>query len=81
MKNEDDAKLNYDTNARGGYALVNTEERNSWGMPRGYGIHPGYSPIYNVSTDSIREAGMLTLAVIECSGVQAPFGERELGAV
>lgn len=34
---------------QGGYSLVNKEAKNSWGSPRGYAVHPGYSPIHNVS--------------------------------
>jgi primary-amine oxidase len=48
IENEDDALLKYPLNFQGGYALVNTNATNSWGMPRGYAIHPGYSPIHTV---------------------------------
>lgn len=49
VENEDDARLVYPTNAQGGYALVNRDVFNSWGSPRGYAVHPGYSPMRGVS--------------------------------
>ena len=52
IDNEDDALLKYPTNLQGGYSLVNKESFNRWGIPRGYAIHPGYSPIHNVSKNS-----------------------------
>jgi primary-amine oxidase len=58
--NEDDALLKYPLNFQGNYALVNKEEKNSWGTPRGYAIHPGYSPIHNVSD-------LWTVLKIQCS--------------
>jgi primary-amine oxidase len=48
ITNEDDALLKYPSNFQGGYAIVNKEQTNKWGIPRGYAIHPGYSPIHNV---------------------------------
>jgi primary-amine oxidase len=48
ITNEDDALLKYPNNFQGGYAIVNQEQRNKWGSPRGYAIHPGNSPIHNV---------------------------------
>lgn len=48
IRNEDDAKLKFPTNFQGAYSIVNTEANNSWGISRGYAIHPGYSPIHNV---------------------------------
>ena len=48
ITNENDALLKFPTNFQGGYALVNKEKTNRWGSPRGYAIHPGYSPVYNV---------------------------------
>lgn len=48
ITNEDDALLKYPPNFQGGYALVNKAETNAWGYPRGYAIHPGFSPIHNV---------------------------------
>lgn len=50
IQNEDEALLRYPSNFRGGYAFVNQDENNKWGVPRGYAIRPGYSPIYNVRT-------------------------------
>ncbi|OCH86254.1 amine oxidase catalytic domain-containing protein [Obba rivulosa] len=54
ITNEDDARLVYPPNFQGGYALVNTEETNAWGIPRGYAIHPGYSPVHNTVVGSKR---------------------------
>ena len=48
IENEDDALLKLPLNFQGGYSIVNKDEHNSWGISRGYAIHPGYSPIYNV---------------------------------
>ena len=48
IENEDDALLKLPLNFQGGYSIVNRDEHNSWGISRGYAIHPGYSPIYNV---------------------------------
>jgi primary-amine oxidase len=48
IDNENDALLNFPINFQGGYSIVNHEETNKWGTPRGYAIHPGYSPIHNV---------------------------------
>jgi hypothetical protein len=45
---EDESRLFYPPNFQGSFAVVNKDETNSWGVPRGYAIHPGYSPIYNV---------------------------------
>lgn len=53
IENEDDALLKLPLNFQGGYAIVNKEEKNAWDIPRGYAIHPGYSPIHNVSLPSI----------------------------
>ena len=50
IENENNAKLRLPVNFQGGYAIVNKEETNSWDIPRGYAIHPGYSPIYNVGS-------------------------------
>ena len=41
IENEDDALLKYPANFQGGYSFVNQEEKNAWGVPRGYAIHPG----------------------------------------
>lgn len=46
---EDDARLKFPTNFQGGYSFVNRNETNRWDIPRGYAIHPGYSPVHNVS--------------------------------
>jgi primary-amine oxidase len=48
IDNEDEALLRFPTNFQGGYTIVNTDETNKWGIPRGYAIHPGYSPVHNV---------------------------------
>jgi len=54
ITNEDDALLKYPNNFQGGYAIVNQEQTNRWGVPRGYSIHPGYSPVYNTVVGSKR---------------------------
>ncbi|KAF5367943.1 hypothetical protein D9758_004498 [Tetrapyrgos nigripes] len=54
IENENEALLKYPRNFQGGYAIVNQEERNSWGYPRGYAIHPGYSPVHNTVIGSKR---------------------------
>lgn len=48
IDNEDEALLKFPTNFQGGYTIVNTNKTNKWGIPRGYAIHPGYSPVYTV---------------------------------
>ena len=50
ITNEDDALLKFPDNFQGRYAIINQEEKNKWGVVRGYAILPGYSPIYSVST-------------------------------
>ncbi|OBZ78393.1 Amiloride-sensitive amine oxidase [copper-containing] [Grifola frondosa] len=54
IDNEDDALLKFPPNFQGGYALVNKEQKNKWDIPRGYAIHPGYSPIHNTVVGSKR---------------------------
>ena len=54
IETEDESKLFYPPNFRGLFAFVNKDERNSWGVPRGYLIHPGYSPVHNVRLGIIR---------------------------
>lgn len=48
IENEDNALLFYPKNFQGGYSIVNKDEKNQWGMARGYAVHAGYSPIHNV---------------------------------
>jgi len=48
IENEKDALLRYPPNFIGGYSFVNRDVVNAWGYPRGYSIHPGNSPIFNV---------------------------------
>jgi primary-amine oxidase len=48
VTNENDALLKYPSNFQGGYTIVNQAKTNKWGIPRGYSIHPGYSPVHNV---------------------------------
>ena len=48
IENENDALLRYPPNFTGGYSFVNRDITNAWGYPKGYLIHPGYSPIFNV---------------------------------
>ncbi|KAI0260015.1 copper amine oxidase [Gloeopeniophorella convolvens] len=54
IENEDAARLTYPTNMQGGYAIVNRNETNRWGTPRGYAIHPGYNPVHNTVVGSRR---------------------------
>ncbi|KAG1735034.1 amine oxidase catalytic domain-containing protein [Suillus lakei] len=54
IDNEDEALLRFPTNFQGGYTIVNTDKTNKWGIPRGYAIHPGYSPVYNTVVGSKR---------------------------
>ena len=49
IENEDGARLKYPPNIQGGYSIVNQDALNRWGVPRGYAVHPGYSPVHNVS--------------------------------
>lgn len=48
IETEDGALLRYPANFQGGYSLINQEKKNKWDLPRGYAIHPGYSPVHNV---------------------------------
>ena len=48
IENENDALLRYPPNFSGAYSIVNRDITNAWGYPRGYLIHPGNSPIFNV---------------------------------
>ncbi|KAJ7196797.1 amine oxidase catalytic domain-containing protein [Mycena pura] len=54
VANESDALLDYPKNYEGAYVIVNQEELNRWGYPRGYAIHPGMSPIHLTNLDSKR---------------------------
>ncbi|KAI0765133.1 amine oxidase catalytic domain-containing protein [Fomes fomentarius] len=54
IENEDDALLKFPLNLQGGYSLINKEALNRWGIPRGYAIHPGYSPVHNTVVGSKR---------------------------
>ncbi|KAH7926787.1 amine oxidase catalytic domain-containing protein [Leucogyrophana mollusca] len=54
IDNEDDALLRFPTNFQGSFAVVNQNETNKWGVPRGYAIHPGYSPVHNTIVGSKR---------------------------
>ncbi|KAF7984670.1 hypothetical protein HWV62_12936 [Athelia sp. TMB] len=54
VANEDDAKLKYPVNFQGGYAIVNRDQPNKWSTPRGYSIHPGFSPVHNTVVGSKR---------------------------
>ena len=48
IETEDDALLKFPQNFQGGYSFVNKNKTNRWDIPRGYAIHPGYSPVHNV---------------------------------
>ncbi|KAJ7081806.1 amine oxidase catalytic domain-containing protein [Mycena belliarum] len=54
VRNESDALLDHPVNLQGVYVIVNEEELNRWGYPRGYAIHPGMSPIHLTNLDSKR---------------------------
>ncbi|KZS99972.1 amine oxidase catalytic domain-containing protein [Laetiporus sulphureus 93-53] len=54
IESEDEALLAFPPNFQGGYAIVNREERNRWGVVRGYAIHPGYDPVRNTVVGSKR---------------------------
>ncbi|THU91056.1 amine oxidase catalytic domain-containing protein [Dendrothele bispora CBS 962.96] len=54
ISNESEALLEYPRNFQGGYAIVNQDEKNRWGYPRGYAVHPGYSPVHNTVIGSKR---------------------------
>ncbi|TCD63339.1 hypothetical protein EIP91_005658 [Steccherinum ochraceum] len=54
ITNEDNAKIDFPTNLQGIYSIVNSARPNSWGLPRGYSIHPGDSPIRNTVVGSKR---------------------------
>lgn len=41
ITNEDDAKINWDTNSHSIYAVVNKDSPNQFGESPGYRIHPG----------------------------------------
>jgi len=47
LETEDNALLKYPTNFQGHYSIINQNQTNAWGMPRGYAIHGGYSPVHN----------------------------------
>jgi primary-amine oxidase len=49
-KEGDDSRVRYPANFLESYAIVNRDEKNAWGMERGYAVHPGLSPIHNVGT-------------------------------
>ncbi|KAE9393097.1 amine oxidase catalytic domain-containing protein [Gymnopus androsaceus JB14] len=54
IETEDESKLKYPANFQGGYAIVNQEEKNRWGSPRGYAIYAGYNPVHNTVVGSRR---------------------------
>ncbi|KAJ7157647.1 amine oxidase catalytic domain-containing protein [Mycena crocata] len=62
VRNESDALLDYPKNYEGVYAIVNEEELNRWGYPRGYAIHPGVSPIHLTNLDSKRTRSNVNFA-------------------
>jgi primary-amine oxidase len=82
IETEDEGRLKYPENFQGGYALVNTEDKNRWGSPRGYAIHPGYNPIHAVSILlSIPIAVGSNAGTIDGRGLEADAEERQLGQV
>jgi primary-amine oxidase len=54
IDNEDHSRLNYRANGQGVYSIVNREALNGWGIPRGYAIHPGASPVHLTNLNSKR---------------------------
>ncbi|KAJ6512644.1 amine oxidase catalytic domain-containing protein [Mycena sanguinolenta] len=62
IRNESDALLDYPKNYEGVYAIVNEEELNRWGNPRGYAIHPGISPIHLTNLNSKRTKNNVNFA-------------------
>ncbi|KAK0207087.1 copper amine oxidase [Desarmillaria ectypa] len=54
IENENDALLKYHQNFQGVYSIINQDNKNAWDLPRGYAIHPGYSPIHNTVVGSKR---------------------------
>ncbi|PSR74266.1 hypothetical protein PHLCEN_2v10010 [Hermanssonia centrifuga] len=54
IENENDALLKLPVNFQGGYSFVNKAKTNRWDIPRGYAIHPGYSPVHNTVVGSKR---------------------------
>ena len=52
IETEDNSLLKYPLNFQGGYSFINKDAKNKWDMPRGYAIHPGYSPVHNVGVRS-----------------------------
>lgn len=61
VETEDDSRVNYPANFRGAFLVVNKDEQNAWGVPRGYGIFPGPNPIFNVgiSYSSVNEKRLI----------------------
>ncbi|KAH9918725.1 copper amine oxidase [Epithele typhae] len=51
---QDNSLVYTHTDTEGGYSLVNKEASNRWGIPRGYAIHPGISPVHNTVVGSKR---------------------------
>ncbi|KAJ6512626.1 amine oxidase catalytic domain-containing protein, partial [Mycena sanguinolenta] len=62
IRNESDALLEYPKNSEGLYVIVNEEQLNRWGYPRGYAIHPGVSPIHLTNLDSKRTKNNVNFA-------------------
>ncbi|KAF7325587.1 Amine oxidase catalytic domain-containing protein [Mycena kentingensis (nom. inval.)] len=62
LKTEDQGLLEYPENLEGVYVFVNLEEKNKWGNPRGYAIHPGMSPIHLTNLDSKRTQDNMNFA-------------------
>ncbi|KIK59562.1 hypothetical protein GYMLUDRAFT_44520 [Collybiopsis luxurians FD-317 M1] len=54
LETEDEALLKYPTNFQGHFSIINQNKTNAWGVPRGYAIHAGYSPIHNTVIGSRR---------------------------
>ncbi|KAK1234331.1 hypothetical protein PQX77_002470 [Marasmius sp. AFHP31] len=46
IESEDEALLKYPHNFQGHYAIVNQDNKNAWGYPRGYIVHAGLNPVH-----------------------------------
>ncbi|KAH7102240.1 amine oxidase catalytic domain-containing protein [Auriculariales sp. MPI-PUGE-AT-0066] len=54
IKTEDDSRLRYPPNVQGMISIVNQDEKNAWGVSRGYSIIAGNSAVHNTVVGSKR---------------------------
>lgn len=52
IANEDDGLLPVPSNGQSMYTIVNKDQKNKWGVPRGYRIVPGLSNVHLASMNS-----------------------------